>query len=297
MKKLLLAVFILLAPFAFCQEMGMFFIEDGDDDVNEERSQIPTLHDEYLVMSRTEDNNQIRIGLRYQNATIPLGAEITAAWIQFTSLDTREGDSVNMMIMGLKSVNVWPFVEEESNVFLRTPTDACVHWQTQNWLAFTPGPDQKTPDLSEIVQEIIDQDGWTSGNAMGFKMYQYDFGFDTLLACSWEYMGDMYAPILHVEYIDHFGIIEIPGVDKLLLYPNPASEMVNIRFNNEKKEYFQISINDLSGKEMYRVHDGMLVPDLQEFKITVDEIGMTSGLYFVNVVTSNNVATLKLLIR
>jgi hypothetical protein len=297
MKKILLAVFILLSPFAFCQEMGMFFIEEGADDVNEVRSNAPTLNDEYLVLGRAPVETQIRIGLRYQNVTIPVGSEITAAWIQFTSLDTREGDSVNMKIWGLKSVNVWPFVEEESNVFLRTPTDAHVMWQTQDWQAFTPGPDQKTPDLSEIVQEIIDQDGWASGNAMGFKMYNFNFGSDSLLACSWEYMGSMYAPVLRVDYIDHFGVGELRGLEKLRLFPNPAVENLSIRFFNLERDDFYIAITDMGGRNVYLVFNGILNPGLQQFNISIPELGIAPGLYFINIRTSKDASTMKLIVR
>jgi hypothetical protein len=40
------------------------------------------------------------------------------------------------------------------------------------------GPDQRTPDVSPIVREIINLDGWEEGNALAFIVSPKDLGFN-----------------------------------------------------------------------------------------------------------------------
>jgi hypothetical protein len=45
-----------------------------------------------------------------------------------------------------------------------------VNWQAPVWLIKEEkGPDQATPNLKTIVQEIIGLSGWAAGNNIGFK--------------------------------------------------------------------------------------------------------------------------------
>jgi hypothetical protein len=44
-----------------------------------------------------------------------------------------------------------------------------VNWSPPPWNAVgAAGPDQETPDLSAVMQEIIDQPAWSEGNAVVF---------------------------------------------------------------------------------------------------------------------------------
>ena len=59
------------------------------------------------------------------------------------------------------------------------------------------GPEQQTPDLSAVVQEVVDRVGWANGNAMAFMMS--GTGKRTAEA----YQGG--EPMLHVTYISPDG--------------------------------------------------------------------------------------------
>ena len=66
-----------------------------------------------------------------------------------------------------------------------------VPWNTVN----EAGPNQRTPSLSSVVQEIVDRPGWSSGNALVFVIT----GTGERVAES--YNGDRAgAPLLHVEF-------------------------------------------------------------------------------------------------
>jgi len=297
MKNLLFLSCIFFTCFCFSQESATFYIVDGNDDVNEDLSEVPVFSNEYLVLGRTGGGSPLRIGLRYQNVTIPEGAEILSAHIQFTSFSASETDTITMLIRGESSANAAPFAHEESEIYHRESTHKTVKWTTQNWQAFIPGPDQKTIDLKEIIQEIVDLDGWASGNAMHIKMYKFSFGPDSLFACSFEYMGDWYAPQLQVEYIDPNDITELPGIPKLSIYPNPASEEINIRFTNDENRHFNISLKDIIGREVLQIHDGLLEKGPKEFHVPVSESGLQAGMYVVTMIANDVTITRKLVIK
>jgi hypothetical protein len=58
------------------------------------------------------------------------------------------------------------------------------------------GPDQQTPNLATIIQEIVDRPGWASGNAMVVIVN------GTGVRSAESYDGDVpaAAPLLHVSY-------------------------------------------------------------------------------------------------
>jgi hypothetical protein len=57
------------------------------------------------------------------------------------------------------------------------------------------GPDQQTPDIAPIIQEIVNRPGWSSGNSLVIIVS----GTGERVAES--YRGDPAgAPLLHVEY-------------------------------------------------------------------------------------------------
>ena len=55
------------------------------------------------------------------------------------------------------------------------------------------GPDQRTPDLTPVLAEIVARPGWASGNAMVLIFT----GSGTRTA---EAFDGTFAPVLHVEY-------------------------------------------------------------------------------------------------
>ena len=69
-------------------------------------------------------------------------------------------------------------------------------WSPVPWTTVgEAGADQRTPDLSSVIQEIVDRPGWSSGNSLVVIIT----GTGKRVAES--YNGDQNgAPLLHVEY-------------------------------------------------------------------------------------------------
>ena len=124
-----------------------------------------------LELCTEGDDEQQVIGLIFRNIKIPASATIDNAYIQFTcdDDDNQEGP-LPIDIHGIAEANVSPFVESVFNISHRVNTTATVNWQAPIWaVKEEKGPDQATPNLKTIVQEIIGLPGWAAGNNIGFK--------------------------------------------------------------------------------------------------------------------------------
>ncbi|HEX6810456.1 MAG TPA: hypothetical protein VF384_02430 [Planctomycetota bacterium] len=110
------------------------------------------------------------IGLRFAGVAIPRGAVITSAHLQFTTEKATTGPA-QLAIGGEASDNATAFGTTLRNISYRADTTASVAWSPAPWtLAGQAGPDQRTPSLSGIVQEITSRPGWNAGNAMVFAI-------------------------------------------------------------------------------------------------------------------------------
>ena len=105
------------------------------------------------------------IGLRY---TVPLakGAKITKAYVEFTVDEIKGGTQVvNLVIDGQLSANASAFATTTTKDLTgRARTKAKVAWAVPNWT--TVGAKSQSADISAILNEIISQGGWASGNAI-----------------------------------------------------------------------------------------------------------------------------------
>jgi type IV pilus assembly protein PilY1 len=108
------------------------------------------------------------VGVRFQGVTIPQGAHITQATIEFTA-DGSPGniDPCVLDVYGEAADDAAAMdTTVLSDISGRTPTMATVSWSPGTWSA---GGKYNTGDLSAILQEIVDRSGWESGNAMLFR--------------------------------------------------------------------------------------------------------------------------------
>jgi hypothetical protein len=113
-------------------------------------------------------NKQI-IGLRFRDIPLEKGVEISSAYVQFTGDDQKvSGETVNLIISGLLQLNPGEFGSGENFYDDRNPkTTAEVKWSDiPNWTMVQATPESRTPNIASIINEIINQDGWASGDAL-----------------------------------------------------------------------------------------------------------------------------------
>jgi hypothetical protein len=110
------------------------------------------------------------VGIRLLDIQVPQGATITSAWVQFDADDVdndRHVLDVSVIIEGEGSPNPATFSSNAGDISSRLVTTASVVWDIPQWtVKHGQGPEEQTPDISAIIQEIVDQPDWVAGNAI-----------------------------------------------------------------------------------------------------------------------------------
>ena len=138
--------------------------QDSDDAEEEVSTGAMDLTSTDLELIRDGSTDQL-VGLRFQNVLVPPGATIQSAYIEFEADQPLDLNPCNLTIYGQAALNPETFTEDPGNISGRTQTSASASWSPGTWSI-----DEKyqTSDISAVVQEIIDQSGWASENAMVF---------------------------------------------------------------------------------------------------------------------------------
>jgi len=135
------------------------------------------------------------VGVRFAGVSLPDGAVIQNASVQFTT-DETDGSASSLTVQGQAADAAGTFTAAAANVSSRPRTAASVAWSPPAWSVIgEAGPNQRTPNLAAVVQEIIDRPGWVSGNPLAFIVS--GSGRRTAVAFDG---GAALAPRLHVDY-------------------------------------------------------------------------------------------------
>ncbi|MES2558383.1 MAG: alkaline phosphatase PhoX [Bacteroidota bacterium] len=126
-----------------------------------------------LEITTDGSNNQL-IGIRFTNINLPQGAVVDSVFIQFTNVGDKTPVSGAATFKGELTANSATYTSTVNDISVRSTTTASATWPgstdatwgTAN--ANFRGPLQRTPDLKTIVNEIIAQGTWASGNALSF---------------------------------------------------------------------------------------------------------------------------------
>jgi hypothetical protein len=118
------------------------------------------------------DTSAQAVGLRFAGLPVSHDAVIDSAFIQFTdkAAEDLNSDPISLTITGQAADTAATYAATAANISSRPDTAAAVVWAPPTWIDAAAGPDQRTPDLRDIVQEIVSRPGWASGNALAFKI-------------------------------------------------------------------------------------------------------------------------------
>ncbi len=139
------------------------------------------------------------IGLRFTGVKIPKGAHIARAYVEFRTRAVYGGaqSDLELSIKAETSDNASQFESSYRNISNRGTTTASVDWTVGPWN--TTGELHQTPDLKNVIQEIIDRPGWNEGNALAIILTNKSAGpASGRMASSYEHSAS-YAPLLHIE--------------------------------------------------------------------------------------------------
>ncbi len=199
------------------------------------------------------------VGLRFNGINIPKGATITNAYITFRAVaadapNTNNG-ATNVTIKAHDTDNAGTFTTTAYNISSRITTSASVSWSSiASW---TTGVSYNTPALNSVVQEVVNRNGWTSGNSMAFIIT----GSGSRSAESWD---DAAAnqPVLTIQYTT----IAISGVVTNVTLPQGSDGAVDVSVSSGTSPY------------SYSWSSGATTQDIS---------GRASGTYTVTVTDTN----------
>jgi len=143
--------------------------QSSDDATTREDNHVTvtTSRDLRLSSQNWRGTHEQSVGVRFQNVQIPKGAQIIDAELVFEIERYRSGlPSVN--IHGVDEDHVATFKNVARDITDRTKTTAVEPWDQIELL--DANAILTSPDVSSIVTEIINRDGWAPGNAMAFVL-------------------------------------------------------------------------------------------------------------------------------
>jgi hypothetical protein len=145
-----------------------------------------------------DDDGAQTIGLRFLLVNVPQGADITRAYVQWQAEDESTAPTL-LFIEGEDADDSTGFIKTLHDVSQRARTLARVGWFPLGWTEKGDAtPVQMTPDLSPILQEIVDRPGWASGNALSLIVNGFP-GPGSRVAEAYDSLPSA-APLMHVEY-------------------------------------------------------------------------------------------------
>jgi len=108
------------------------------------------------------------VGIWFSDIPVPQGARIKRAYVQFTAHEKEpSSEKTDLVLHAELAANAEMFANVKHNITSRSKTAASVEWSPEPWTV----PDersrkQRTPDLSSLIQEVVNQPDWQKGNAL-----------------------------------------------------------------------------------------------------------------------------------
>lgn len=170
-------------------------VATGSDDAEQYTSGSTNVRLTSIDLELGVESAEQLVGIRFSGVDIPNGATITRAHVQF-KVNEADSSASSIAVQGEARPNAAAFTSDDDDLASRPRTTARVDWTPPEWTTVgAAGEDQRTPDLTTIIQEIVSQPDWSEGNALVLLLD----GTGKRTAESYE--GDAAgAALLHVEF-------------------------------------------------------------------------------------------------
>jgi len=137
------------------------------------------------------------VGLRFTDIQIPQDAPIKKAYIQF-AVEKVSHMQTDLTLHAERVGNASEILNNRHNLSARKKTLNAVHWSPAPWkMEDEKLINQRTPDLSVLIREVMDQPGWQAGNALLFLIRGN--GHRVAQSLDGAYEHDK-VPMLYIEY-------------------------------------------------------------------------------------------------
>jgi hypothetical protein len=154
-------------------------------------------HDVFLSspdLELIDDGDAQLVGMRFPALDIPRGARLLDAWLQFQA-DGSTSAATSLVIRAEASDDAPTFTRTRRDLSDRLLGAASASWTPPAWNSGAQGEAQRSPSLVNVVQEVVDREGWARGNDLVLVIagsgQRRAESYDGILAA---------APLLHVEY-------------------------------------------------------------------------------------------------
>ena len=135
------------------------------------------------------------VAMRFTEIRIVRGAEIREAYLQFT-VDEVSTKQTDLIIQVEQVGDAAPLTTVHRNLSSRQRSSASVRWLPEPWdVVGESGLAERTPNLSGLIEEVVNRPDWQEGNAIVFLIS----GSGKRVAESYEGGGGERAPRLHIE--------------------------------------------------------------------------------------------------
>ena len=307
-------LFCMLSGALTAQETITRYIQDGNDDAWQTYYSYAGVTDsvgdmfvdgEYLsagftAWTTTPSHLYHYIGLRYLDIPIPPKAEILSAYLQFTSYSANTKPD-KLYIRGVLDPSPEAFSSEPFDISNRHITDGFTPWYVEEWQSFIPGPAQKTTDFKYVVQLIVDQEGYTANKPMAFVIRGGLTSLsDTTLprqACSYEFGGEFYAPILTITYktLSSYGENELS--EAFTVFPNPAGDEFCISLHGLSSSTYCLGLYDMQGRKVKSICEQVFMQGDHRFELSAVEMNLAPGLYLLSLRCPEGKCAKKIVLR
>jgi len=115
-------------------------------------------------VSITLGNGQ-KTAFRFDDLNIPRGAKITRAYIQFRAYANASASN-NFTIYAQATGDASIFQNSYQNISNRSATYHSVNWSFGNWTDNGAKNAERSPDISDVIQEIVLRPDWNTYNAI-----------------------------------------------------------------------------------------------------------------------------------
>ena len=236
-----------------------------------------------------EQSGGTLVGVHFEEVRIPKEAKIDSAFVQFSSNEISNYDEEVLVNIELKA-NSEAFPAGGASILTsRRKSDNWLEWNIKGlWNRNERSISQRSPDLKELVSEVIQFSEWDSGNPLTFffsaqrqasiGLVSYDSGLEEH----------------YPELIIYYSLASSATENEILpesisISPNPFSEQLFIRQNGAfTKKMNLILFNSLGEIVLERDVNGE-----QSFNFNF----LNKGLYFVQIKSGSEVLKTEKLIK
>jgi len=299
--SMFIAMIFLFSASVMAQTTIEVYIVDDYDDSEEV---VTSLDPEHPAgeMERTSSDLEIPfdkepqiVGLLFRNLDIPAGVQIDTAKIRFDVDAVKEGKTDQDITAQIKAAlvpTIDSILDEPFGISKYTMTNASVDWSPE--ASVEKHEKVFTSNFATVVQEVIDQAEWASGNNMmitiagdpnqtenkkrEFENIDTDDGTIT----------DR-TPLLSITYSEITSISEAKAKVVSSVYPNPAQGTFYI--DNPVAEEYSYEIFNITGQSVARQSH------VRTKTVMVNTVNLSKGIYFVDVETAGRTETHKLIIK